>query len=116
MYKYNNAETDKTKHLNIDDLASKWSAPIKDGASGKWIGGKFVADAEPSIAEGASGKWIGGKFVQDAAGTTGATQSQYFNNTPEQQNFVQHHLKDHQTHILYIYQYFYRNKHSFHLQ
>ena len=88
MYKYNNAETDKTKHLNIDDLASKWSAPIKDGASGKWVGGKFVADAEPSIAEGASGKWIGGKFVQDAATNTGANQSQYFNNTPEQQNFA----------------------------
>jgi hypothetical protein len=89
MYEYNANEKDAAKQLNIKDLSSKWTAPVAEGSSGKWIGGKFVADAAPSIAEGASGKWIGGKFVQDAATTTtGASQPQYFNNTPEQQNLA----------------------------
>lgn len=70
MYKHNAAEKDATKHLNVDDLASKWSAPIADG-TGTWAGNKFVPNAEPTIAEGASGKMIGGKFVADAAATAG---------------------------------------------
>ena len=92
MYEYNANEKDVAKQLNIKDLASKWSEPIAEGASGKWVGGKFVADAAPTIAEGSAGKWIGGKFVQDAAGTTAGTTAgasgQYFNNTPSQQNLA----------------------------
>lgn len=88
LYEHNANEKDATKHLDVNDLHSKWTQPIKDGASGKWIGGKFVADEEPKITEGASGKWIGGKFVPDTAGQQSAGNGQYFNNTPEQQNLA----------------------------
>lgn len=90
LYEYNAGKTDAKDQVDIKDLSSKWTEPIAEGASGKWVGGKFVADAAPTIAEGASGKWIGGKFVPDATTTTTTTGGggQYFNNTPEQQNLA----------------------------
>lgn len=88
LYEYNAGKTDTKEHLDVKDLSSKWTEPIAEGASGKWIGGKFVADAAPTIAEGASGKWIGGKFVPDATTTTTGGGQYFTDNSPEQQNFA----------------------------
>jgi len=109
LYKYNASEKDATKQVNVDDLSSKWTAPVADGTKGSWIGNKFVPDAS-SVAPGSmpSGiraespapgytwdEWAKlsnetkaaiGRTIQ-AQGPPGQT-NQYFNNTPEQQNLA----------------------------
>jgi hypothetical protein len=109
LYEYNASKTDAKDQVDIKDLSSKWTEPIAEGASGKWVGGKFVPDAS-SVAPGSTPSGIRaespapgytwdewaklspetknaiGRTIQ-AQGPPGQT-NQYFNNTPEQQNLA----------------------------